>query len=647
MHHFPAGFSLEELTQRLGDCTDDAIVVSEAEPVADPGPRIVYVNPAFTRMTGYSAEEVLGRSPRLLQGEGTSWQTRHRLRQAFNRWEAVRAELLNYRKDGSTFWVELNIVPVADDQGWYRYWVAVQRDVTERRLAEQQRQWQERLLHTLGDGILVADATQPGLPLEYVNDCALRITGYTRDDFLGRNCRFLQGPGSDPEAVRQLREGIQERRTVTTEILNYRKDGSTFLNLVTLSPMFGEHGELIKFIAVQRDITELRDREQQMVIAQRVKAVGELAGGIAHDFNNLLTSIMGASDLLAERVFHDPELAQLAASIRSAAQRGGAQVRRLMSLTRTPQLTRSAVDLQAVVNQLAQLLRRSLRENIHLHLEIDPAHAWVDAEPSQLESALLNLVLNAQDAMPRGGEVRIASTLRSEDGVAWVAISVVDQGSGMPPETVRRIFDPFFTTKEAGRGSGLGLAMVHAFVTQMGGRIGVQSKAGKGTRFTLCLRPAEPPRAASADGDDASREPLFVEGAGRPRSATGERPPVVLLVEDDAVVRITARAMLERLGYQVIEAQDGSQALDVLQTPAPVDLLFTDLLMPGGLNGRELCALAQAVRPGLRQLQTSGWADSILADVNGEAGPPDATHFINKPYTLQELARAVQDSLQH
>lgn len=628
---FETGFSLEELTQHIAEFTHDAIVVAEAEPCDDPGPRIVYVNPAFTVMTGYTAQEVLGKTPRLLQGKDTSAQTKREIRDALSRWESVRAELLNYRKDGSTFWVELSIVPVADAQGWYRYWVAVQRDITERRQLEQKRRLQERIMQSLDDGILVADATRPDMPIEYVNERAERITGYPRSEFIGRNCRFLQGLGTDPEAVKRLREGIARAQTVTTEILNYRKDGSTFLNLVTLSPMFDEQGKLIKFIGVQRDITALHEREQQMVIAQRVKAVGELAGGIAHDFNNLLTSIIGATDLLAERVRNDAELTLLAETIRSAAQRGGSQVRRLMSLTRTPSLNRSPVDLHAVVLQLQQLLSRSLRESIQLQIDLAPDARWVDAEPVQLESALLNLVINAQDAMPLGGTITISSSTWVDDKQRWVSLRVDDSGTGMSEETLQRIFDPFFTTKEVGRGAGLGLPMVHAFITQMGGKVQVSSVLGRGTHFTLWLLPADVPQDAAGafpDGD-------------MPRSLVPRQVPrVVLLVEDDTVVRITARAMLERLGHQVIEAENADRALEVLQTDQPVDLLFTDLLMPGGMNGRDLCQFAAALRPGLMRMQTSGWADSTL-DAEHQAD----VHFIAKPYTLQELANALHSVL--
>ena len=629
MTEFQAGFSLNDLIHHISDYTTDAIVVCEAEPLEDPGPRILYVNSAFTAMTGYSASEVLGRSPRFLQGDVTCTRTKQRIRDAFRRWQPVRAELLNFRKDGSRFWVDLSIVPVADVTGWFRYWVAVQRDVTERRQLIDSLQLQEQIMRALDDGIVVINATLPGSPVEYVNEQITKITGYRSDEFLGRSLSFLCGPGTDPVAFDTLREGIRSGRTVTTELLNYRKDGSNFLNMVTLSPMFDDDGCLIKVIGVFRDMTEIHQRKQQMVIAQRVKALGELAGGIAHDFNNLLTSILGAADLLSEQVQENAELSLLAESIRKAAQRGASQVHRLMSLTRTPTLSQGSVNLTTITGQLKQLLERSLRDNVTLNIDIDPQATWVDAEPAQLESALLNLVINAQDAMPQGGIITILSKNIEHEGQAWVCLTVADCGCGMAPETLQCIFDPFFTTKEPGRGAGLGLAMVHSFVAQMGGSVHVSSELGKGTSLSLCLKAADP------DQLDRSKEGLLE------RQALSPPPPqehkVILLVEDDPVVRITARAMLERLGHSVIESPDADQALKFLQSDLDIDLLFTDLLMPGGMNGRDLCLKAQELRPGLPQLQTSGWADSTLEGPM----PEKNSHFISKPFTLNELSEAI------
>lgn len=494
------GMALKELLERVADFTDDVVLITEAEPIDGPGPMIVYVNPAFTRMTGYTAAEVIGQTPRILQGPRTDPQAKARISAALQAWRAIRVELLNYRKDGSEFWVELSITPVADETGWFRYWLAVQRDVT---LAKQ--------------------------------------------------------------------------------------------------------------------------HEQERVAAQRLRAVGEMTGGIAHDFNNLLTAISGGAELLSLRCAGQPELQALAETIRGAAARGTAQVRRLMAFSRTPLLARTSIDLREALAQLSALLRLSLRDNITLLSEVHPDAVWVDAEAAQLEGALLNLALNAQDAMPDGGHLEIsARSLHDSRGVAMVEVTVADSGVGMNAETMARVFEPFFSTKPAGRGSGLGLAMVNSFVTQLGGRIEVQSSLGKGSTFVLVLPAADAPVAALPEAT-----------AANPVPACALR---VLLVEDDEVVRTIAEAMLRLLGHEVTALTCADEALSVLESKLPLDLLLTDILMPGALGGLELAEAAHWKRPGLAVVLSSGWADSDLPVVS----PRDPrVPFLMKPYSLAELQQAL------
>ena len=487
---------LDDLLKRIAEFTEDVILVSEAEPLDEPGPRIVYVNPAFTRMTGYTPEEVIGRTPRLLQGPNTCPEARALIRQALQQWEPIRIELINYRKDGSEFWVDLSITPVADGNGWFSYWVAVQRETTAARL-----------------------------------------------------------------------------------------------------------------------------REREMVAAQRLKAVGEMTGGIAHDFNNLLTAISGAAELLASRVSHDAESAKLVEAVRAAAHGGTSQVRRLMSFSRTPLLARGPVDLRAVLEQLGLLLRRSLRDNVALEISHHPQARWVDAEAVQLEASLLNLVLNAHDAIEHSGRIAIDYQPLVRNGHSLVCLQVSDSGSGMDEATVARIFEPFFTTKDAGRGSGLGLAMVRSFITQLGGEIAVRSQPGQGTTFTLTLQ--------------ASAPALPVASQASP-SAAGQTCRV-LLVEDDEVVRMTTCAMLESLGHEVRECENADAALEVLGGAATFDVLFTDLLMPGSMGGHALAEIARLRWPAMRIIMASGWADSELPE---HSSADSSTPFMLKPYTRDDLARA-------
>lgn len=621
--------TLSEVVQRVADYTRDALMICEAEVAMGDAPKVVYVNPAFTAMTGYTAQDIIGQSPRMLQGAGTSEVTRCAIRDALAAWRPITVEILNYRKDSTPLWVELSITPVADDSGWYRYWISVQRDVTERHRYEQQRLKQDQFMQALTDAVMLVDATQASLPIVYVNQVFTRMTGYSGNEVMGRNCCFLNGPDTDPESITMMLKALQDHQSVTLELVNYRKDGSCFWNLFTLSPMLDPEGNVRQYLGLLRDVTEVKERERQMVISQRVKAVGELAGGIAHDFNNLLTSILGSAQLLQDSL-HDKELAHARIkTIIAAARHGASQVKRLMSLSRTPLLERGPVDLRAVVDQLLQLLMRILPESIDVRVDIPEVARWVDAETVQMESALLNLVINARDAMPSGGTIRLRTRAWTEGGHPWVRLSVEDDGVGMDEITRQRLFDPFFTTKPAGQGSGLGLAMVHAFVTTLGGRVEVRSSPGQGSCLDLILRAAEP----------LPPSQLHVDVTTQSLDAGS----LVLLVEDDPVVRLTVKAMLERLGHHVLDCASGREALEVLQSPQSVDLLLSDMVMPGGINGRQLAQKSRELRPKLPILLASGWADAGLEE-EGD-GSSLSLPFLSKPCSLEELSRAVAAAL--
>ena len=501
----PCVASLAELVSRIAEMTDDVILITDTESIDEPGPRIVYVNPAFARMTGYSPEEVMGLTPRVLQGPNTCAATRARIRDALQQWQPIRCELLNYRKDGSEFWSELSITPVADEGGWFRWWVAV-----------------------------------------------------------------------------------------------------------------------------QRDVSQAKQRERDLVNAQRLKAVGEMTGGIAHDFNNLLTSISGAAELLARCVAHDAESIKLVEAIRGAARSGSGQVRRLLSFSSTPLLNRGPVDLHELLDELVLMLRHSLHDNITLEVDLDEQARWVDAEAVQLESALLNLVINAQDAIQGAGQVVLSTRHLEQDGRRMVHLEVSDSGCGMDEHTLAHVFEPFFTTKEAGRGSGLGLAMVHAFITQMGGHIEARSQPGQGSSFIMSLAAAQP--AAPPPG----QMPLELSNA--PHDAPLSR---VLVVEDDDVVRMIGSTMLESLGFEVLTCANADDALAVLVDDSAFDVVFTDMMMPGSMGGLGLAQTVERLYPSLRVILTSGWSDAELPKDTRRDRP-----FLLKPYTLDHLEQAFSRVLQ-
>jgi signal transduction histidine kinase len=372
------------------------------------------------------------------------------------------------------------------------------------------------------------------------------------------------------------------------------------------------------------DVTDRRQLEEQLAQARKMEAVGQLTGGVAHDFNNLLTVVIGNLDLLERRSDLDPRAQRQLAAMRYAAERGGALTRQLLAFARRQHLSPVALDVGTLIGNFAPLLKQAVGDAITIELEIEAGPLCAEVDPAQLETALLNLAVNARDAMPRGGPLTIsARTERATDDAGedsgWVRIDVRDSGVGIAPAALERIFEPFFTTKEVGKGSGLGLSQVYGFVQQSGGQIQVQSEPGSGSCFSLLLKHSDKP---------AADAPSRVEPADSAEGAKGR----LLVVEDDEQVLSVTLEMLSELGYEVATACDAATALKRLESGEPVDLLFSDVVMPGGCSGAELAHRARAIRPDLKVLLSSGYV--------GEAGSlvGDAFEMIDKPYERSTLA---------
>jgi CheY-like chemotaxis protein len=367
-----------------------------------------------------------------------------------------------------------------------------------------------------------------------------------------------------------------------------------------------------------------------------MEAIGQLTGGIAHDFNNLLTIILGNAEMLLETLPANSATPRAQADMVISAANSGAQLtQRLLAFARQQTLTAVAFDANALVLKTADLLQRTLGEHITVRHRLATDLPLVFADPSQLENALVNLAVNGRDAMPHGGVLTIeAGRAHLDDAPAalvegageYVMLAVTDTGSGMTPQVLSRVFEPFFTTKEFGKGTGLGLSMVYGFVTQSRGHVRIDSEVGRGTTVKLYLPLA----------------PVGVEEASLPAdsSQVPRGSATILLVEDNAEVRHLTAARLNSLGYSIIEATDGPSAIKIIESERPLDLLFTDVAMPGGVDGRELASLARVKRPGLRILLASGYAE-----VEGQRPAPEPFDILTKPYSKQTLAQRVREAL--
>jgi PAS domain S-box-containing protein len=488
--------------------------------------------------------------------------------------------------------------------------------------------------------MIVTDPRQPDNPIIFANRAFLAMTGYVPEEVVGHNCRFLQGPDTDRTTVDQVRQAIRERREFATEILNYRKNGSTFWNALFLSPVYNRAGELVYFFGSQLDVSRRRDAEEALGQAQKMEALGQLTGGIAHDFNNLLQVIVGYVDILASGLAKpDADRARLGRAtenIRQAAERATTLTQQLLAFARKQRLDGRAVNLNALIGSLDEMAGRALGETIALERDLDPDLWNCRVDPTQAEVALLNILINARDAMPEGGTVRISTencTVGEGDDVPlgalrpgrYVTVSVTDHGTGIPAGVLARVMDPFFTTKEEGKGTGLGLSMVYGFAKQSGGAAQIESQVGHGTTVRLSF--------PATDGEARAKPEASLRAADRPGTET------ILIVDDREDVAELARTILRDFGYTTLVASNGREALEILDGGEGIDLLFTDLIMPGGMNGVLLAREAQRRQPQLKVLLTTGYAEASLerTDVGGSE-----FDLLNKPYRRTDLIRRVR-----
>lgn len=477
------------------------------------------------------------------------------------------------------------------------------------------------------------------------NPGAERIKGYSSAEILGRHFSTFY-TRSDRDAgvpARALETAAREGR-FETEGWRVRKDGTEFWASAVVDAIRNERGELVGFAKITRDLTEKRGIEEQLRQSQKMEAVGQLTGGIAHDFNNLLTIISGNIEIATRALEkgQDIDRAQRAmANAATGATRAAALTQRLLAFSRRQPLSPKALDPNKLVPELADLLRRALGEMIQLDV-VAGADLWlVEADPNELESALVNLAINARDAMPAGGLLTIETANAAlgtgepdTDGDVipgdYVAISVSDTGTGMSREVLAHVFEPFFTTKEVGRGTGLGLSQVYGFVKQSGGHVAIQSEEGRGTTVTLYL-----PRFMGAP------ETEQVNGVAQP-DWHSRKEETVLVVEDDGEVRAYTTEVLRDLGYQVLEASNAQSALEIVaRGDQPLDLLLTDVVMPG-MSGEELTRNARLLRPSLKVLYTSGYTRDAISS-GGRLNPDVA--LLHKPFALNDLAIRIRQVL--
>lgn len=491
--------------------------------------------------------------------------------------------------------------------------------------------------------MVLTDPNQPDDPIVFANKAFLDLTLYEEDEVLGRNCRFLQGAQTDRDAAAELGRAVKAGESVALELLNYKRDGTPFWNAVFIGPVHDVSGKLLYHFASQLDVTRRRETEQAYHQAQKMEAIGQLTAGLAHDFNNLLQVVNGNLELLATRTTDDRSLGYVERA-RTAAERGAKLTGQLLAFARKSRLSPRPVDVSECIGAFADVVESALDSHAELHLSLRRGLPKAMLDPAQFEMAILNIALNARDAMPQGGVVTLSTAKLHLNGDAparglpsgdYVLVEVRDEGEGMTAEVAARAVEPFFTTKKTGKGTGLGLAMASGFVQQSRGRLEIDSAPGQGTTIRM-LFPV-----ASDDSQRPEEHPFRPARA----STTKDGPrPHILVVEDSPEVLALARENLEDAGYRVTTAPSGDAGLETFKTAMtedPVDLLFTDLVMPGGMNGIVLAEAVTALDPDVAVLMTTGYNEELVIE-----GPERVGHdVLGKPYRKTDLLDRIRQAL--
>jgi PAS domain S-box-containing protein len=620
---------------------------------------IIQVNSQAQELFGYDRDELIGQNVEMLVPE-TYRRQHHHHRQNFVKTPKTRRmgadlDLYGRRHNGSEFPVEISLSPVATENGTTFVLSAI-RDISDRkRISEELRRANEELhrrtVEQLGEYrsrlASIIDSSEDAIigknldgTITSWNKGAERIYGYTPEEVVGENISLL-APGDRPDEIPGILQKIANGETVEYhESVRVAKDGRHLNVSISVSPLRDSKGEIVGASAIARDITAQKRTEGQLHQSQKMEAIGRLAGGVAHDFNNILGIINACTEFLRDRIDPSAEPSLYVENIRKATERGRSLTKQLLAFSRTSAIQPRVLDLNERLREVRKLLRPLLGDDIEVLIASKSSSAVVEADPGQIDQIVINLAVNARDAMPRGGkfiletgatkfDATFAEQHQSMAAGKYVVLAVSDTGHGMDKATVARIFEPFFTTKDVGKGTGLGLATVYGIVKQSGGHIQVYSEPGHGTTFKIYLPSAEHKIGLGSEPE--------VETVGPKRHGT-----TILLVEDDEIMRSLTKKILEEHGYTVVEADDGKSALEWVEAhPSQIDLLLTDVVMRR-VSGPELVERLSATHPNLKVVYMSGYTGELIAE--REMLKRDIT-LLEKPFTRTDLLNTVHATL--
>jgi len=600
----------------------------------DAAQHLVFANRRMAEMLGFTIDGMMGRPfSELLFEEDTSAHEAKLMRPQLG--EAVRFEQKMKRKDGEEVWTIISATVRRDEAGAFEAAFGMATDITERKRAEARLQLQSSALNASANAIVITDGN--GI-IEWINPAFTRLTGYTSEEVIGRNPNLLKSGRHAPEFYESMWATIRAGNVWQGEMLNKRKDGTLYTEYMTIAPVRDEAGHIAHYVAIKEDVTERQKIEAQSRQAQKMEAASQLAGGVAHGFNDALTAIIGYANLLEKSSEISSTDRRMAQEISGAANRATDLTRQLLLFSRQQPMDRQPVVLNESLNQLHGQLKQLLGQKSRLHCDYAPDLPTIAADQGMIEKIVMNLAANAHAAMPAGGVLTLTTRLVTIDPQSaaaidgarpgrFICLTVSDTGCGMNDAELRRIFEPFFNA-DAGNGkSGLGLATVYGIVKQHKGWVEVTSQIDQGTNFQIFLPVS-----------DRAVAPVNGKAPVAPAGSAGSAGTILVVEDDLAVLRVT-RKYLQRHGYHVLEAINSAAALEVWRNHSnSIDLLFTDILMPGDLDGRDLADLLMRERPDLKVLFSSGYSRKRVGIGQEEHS---SEYYLSKPYDLKSLGHLI------